>query len=84
MKIGDNIWSLIFIAIVVGIIAINMLAPNWIYLLISIGAIISVYLILSPLTGSQKELELENLYSEYNTLFEELKHLKKKKRKKQK
>lgn len=72
---------MIFLAIVVGIIAINMLSPHWVYLWISIGVIISLYFFLSPLFGSKKDMELDELYSQYQGLYEEIKHLKDKKRK---
>ncbi len=81
MKISLDGWSMIFLAIVIGIIAINMLSPNWVYLWISIGIIISIFLFLSPLFGSKKDMELEELYSQYQGLYEEIKHLKDKKRK---
>jgi hypothetical protein len=81
MKISLDGWSMIFLVIVVGIIAINMFSPNWIYLWISIGVIISIFLFLSPLFGSKKEMELEELYSQYQGLYEEIKNLKDKKRK---
>jgi len=81
MKISLDGWSMIFLAIVVGIIAINMLSPHWVYLWISIGVIISLYFFLSPLFGSKKDQELDELYSQYQGLYEEIKHLKDKKRK---
>jgi hypothetical protein len=81
MKISLDGWSMIFLAIVVGIIAINMLSPHWVYLWISIGVIISLYFFLSPLFGSKKDVEIEELYSQYQGLYEEIKHLKDKKRK---
>jgi len=81
MKIVDDVWSIIFTAIVVGILAINMISPHWIYLWLSIGSIIGVFIFMSPLFGAQKNEELDDLYSEYYTLYEELKRLKAKKRK---
>jgi hypothetical protein len=81
MKISLDGWSMIFLTIVIGIIVINMLSPNWVYLWISIGVIISIFLFLSPLFGSKKDIELEELYSQNQSLCEEIKHLKNKKRK---
>jgi hypothetical protein len=81
VKITLDGWSMIFLAIVVGIMAINMVSPHWVYLWISIGIIISLYFFLSPLFGSKKDMELDELYSQYQGLYEEIKHLKDKKRK---
>lgn len=81
MKISLDGWSMIFLAIVVGIIAVNMFSPYWVYLWISIGVIISIFLFLSPLFGSKTEMELDELYSRYQGLYEEYKNMKDKKRK---
>lgn len=80
MKISDDVWSIIFTAIVVGILAINMISPHWVYLWLSIGGIIGVFIFISPLFGIQKKEELDELYSEYYTLYEELLSLKVKKK----
>jgi len=61
MKIGDDVWSIIFTAVVVGILAINMISPHWVYLWLSIGAIIGVFIFISPLFGIRKEEELDEL-----------------------
>jgi len=79
-KITDDGWNVIFVAIIVSIVTLNMISPHWIHLWVSIVVIISVYLILSPLLGKQKDRELDELYSEYHTLCEEIKFLKRKKR----
>lgn len=83
MKIGEDGWSLIFVIIVISIVALNMLSLHWVHLWISIGAIIGVYILISPLLGTQNDRELDELYSEYNALYEELRLLKKRKRKTQ-
>jgi hypothetical protein len=83
MKISDDGWHIIFISLIVVIVALNMISLHWIHLWVSIGAIIGVYFILSPLLSNQKEQELDELYSEYHALCEELKLLMTKKRKSQ-
>ena len=83
MKIGEDGWSLIFVIIVISIVALNMLSLHWVHLWISIGAIIGVYILISPLLGTQNDRELDELYSEYSALYEELRLLKKRKRKTQ-
>ena len=80
MKIGDDVWSIIFTAVVVGILAINMISPHWVYLWLSIGGIIGVFIFISPLFGIRKKEELDELYCEYYTLYEELLSLKGKKK----
>ena len=81
MKIVEDVRSIIFLAIIVGILTINMISPHWVYLWVSIGVIISVFLFMSPLFSTQKNEELDEIYSECYTLYEELKRLKAKKRK---
>jgi len=80
MKITDDGWNIIFIVIIVAIMALNMLSLNWVHLWVSIGAIIGVYFILSPLFKIQKEQELDELYSEFYSLCEEFEFLTRKKR----
>jgi len=81
MKIVDDVLYIIFMAIIVGILAINMISPHWVNLWVSIGAIIGVFLFMYGLLDDQKNEELDEIYSEYYALCEELKRLKVKKRK---
>jgi hypothetical protein len=81
MKITEDGWSIIFVSIVIGIIALNMLSLHWIHLWISIGAIIGAYILLSPLFGKPENKEIDDLYSEYLTLCEEIQLIKNKKKK---
>ena len=79
MKISDNGWILIFVAIVVGTVAINILSPYWIHLWLSIGVIIFVFILMFPLFSYKKDIELNSLYSECQGLYEEIERLKMKK-----
>lgn len=82
MKISDNGWVLIFVAIVVGIVAINILSLYWTHLWISIGVIIFVVVLMFPLFSYKKDIEIESLYSECHGLYEEIEQMKKRKLKK--
>ena len=84
MKIGDDGFILFFLAIVVSIITINTLFPYRFYLLLSIGAIIFVFLFMFPLFSFNKDIEIDSLYSELHGVYEEIKLLKMKKRKSKK
>jgi hypothetical protein len=83
MKITDDGWNVIFITLIIIIVALNIISLHWVHLWVSIGAIIGVYLVLSPLLSNQKEQELDELYSKYHALCEEFKLLMIKKRKSQ-
>ena len=80
MRISDNGWIIVFVAIVISIVAINILSPYWTYLWLTIGLIIFVFLLMYPLFNSNKNIEIDTLYSELHSLYEELESLKKKKR----
>ncbi len=80
MRISDNGWIIVFVAIVISIVAINILSPYWTYLWLTIGLIIFVFLLMYPLFNSNKNKEIDTLYSELHSLYEELESLKKKKR----
>ena len=80
MRINDNGWIIVFLAIVISIVAMNIISPYWTYLWLTIGVIIFVFLLMYPLFNLNKNKEIDSLYSELHSLYEELDNLKNKKR----
>jgi hypothetical protein len=80
IKINDNGWIIVFLTIVVSLVAMNLISPYWTYLWLTIGMIIFVFLLMYPLFFSNKNMEIDSLYSELHSLYEELDNLKKTKR----
>ena len=80
MRINDNGWIIVFLAIVISIVAMNIISPYWTSLWLTIGVIIFVFLLMYPLFNSNKNMEIDSLYSELHSLYEELDNLKNKKR----
>jgi len=80
MKISDNGWIIVFVAIVISIISINILSPYWTHLWLTIGVIIFIFLLMYPLFNLNKNMEIDSLYSELHSLYEEIDSLKNKKR----